>query len=69
MGGAPKFDPMDIDEDGTVTVADALAALRVAAKLTQFDNAKQWCAANCDGDIMITVADALAILRKAAKLV
>ncbi len=58
----------DADGDGEITVADALSALRVAAKLVE---ATPDMVAICDtdGDGEITVADALAILRVAAKLV
>ncbi|MBR5943182.1 MAG: bacterial Ig-like domain-containing protein, partial [Clostridia bacterium] len=57
----------DPDGDGEITVADALYALRIAAKLAQ---EKPEDAATCDidGDGEITVADALKILRVAAKL-
>ena len=57
----------DADGDGTITVADALLALRVAAKLVaSTDEMVAIC--DTDGDGQITVADALAILRVAAKL-
>ena len=57
----------DPDGDGEITVADALIALRVAAKLAEATPEKL---ATCDidGDGEITVADALKILRVAAKL-
>ena len=58
----------DMDGDGEITVADALKALRIAAKLvepTQEDVA----IGDVDNDGEITVADALKILRVAAKLV
>ena len=57
----------DADGDGETTVADALRALRVAARLVEPTDAL---VASCDvdGDGDITVADALKILRVAAKL-
>lgn len=57
----------DFDNDMEITVADALAALRIAAKLVPED-AKAIAVGDVDGDNHITVADALAILRVAAKL-
>lgn len=57
----------DMDGDGAITVADALLALRIAAKLAP-ETAKDLAVGNVDGDAHITVADALAILRVAAKL-
>ena len=57
----------DMDGDGQITVADALAALRIAARLVaETPEAVQIC--DTDGDGHVTVADALAILRVAAKL-
>ena len=57
----------DMDGDGEITVADALKALRIAAKLVQpTDQDMQL--GDIDGDGEITVADALKILRVAAKL-
>ena len=63
-GSTAKGDP---DGDGQITVADALSALRVAARLAESTDAL---IASCDidGDGVITVADALSILRVAAKL-
>ena len=58
----------DIDGDGAITVADALAVLRVAAKLAP-PTPELIAVGDIDGDGVITVADALAILRVAAKLV
>jgi hypothetical protein len=57
----------DPDGDGEITVADALAALRVAAKLAE-PTEDLLAACDIDGDGAITVADALSILRVAAKL-
>ncbi len=57
--------PGDVDGDGEVTVSDALAVLRVAAKLASPTRGASF---DFDGDGEITVADALAILRIAAKL-
>ena len=57
----------DPDEDGEITVADALIALRVAAKLA---GPTEWFLATCDidGNGAIEVNDALSILRVAVKL-
>lgn len=57
----------DFDYDGEITVADALAALRIAAKLVEED-ALSIEIGDIDADNHVTVADALAILRVAAKL-
>ena len=57
----------DPDDDGQITVADALAALRVAAKLAE-ETLEMLDCCDIDGDGSVTVADALAILRVAAKL-
>lgn len=57
----------DFDKDGEITVADALAALRIAAKLVEED-AEAVEIGDIDADEHVTVADALAILRVAAKL-
>ena len=48
----------DVDNDGSVTVSDALAALRIAARLDPYN-----AAADVDGDRSVTVADALQLLR------
>ena len=57
----------DFDGDGEITVSDALAALRIAAKLAEeTDDAIR--IGDVDGDGSISVNDALAILRVAAKL-
>ena len=63
----PANKPGDMDGDEEITVADALKALRIAAKLvrpTEDDIA----IGDVDKDGDITVADALKILRVAAKL-
>ena len=57
----------DFDFDGEITVADALAALRIAAKLAA-ETPESILIGDVDGDGHVTVADALAILRVAAKL-
>ncbi|MBO4934834.1 MAG: leucine-rich repeat protein [Clostridia bacterium] len=64
IGAVTKGDP---DGDGETTVSDALAALRVAAKLAE-PTETLLAACDIDGDGVITVSDALAILRVAAKL-
>ena len=58
----------DLDEDGEITVGDALKALRIAAKLVAPTD-KDMLIGNVDGDGEITVGDALMILRVAAKLI
>ena len=57
----------DMDEDGEVTVTDALIALRIAAGLDAGTD-RRIRIGNLDGDKKITVTDALMILRIAAKL-
>ena len=64
---APAGKRGDMDGDNEITVADALRALRIAAKLVQpTDN--DVATGDIDRDGEITVADALKILRVAAKL-
>ncbi len=58
----------DYDKDGEITVADALTALRIAAKLVA-ETPEAIEIGDTDGDGKITVADALSILRIAAKLI
>ena len=58
----------DFDKDGEITVADALSALRIAAKLVA-ETPTLIRIGDTDLDGHVTVADALAILRVAAKLV
>ena len=57
----------DADGDGEITVSDALAALRIAAKLAE-PVGNQTVTCDVDDDDEITVSDALMILRVAAKL-
>jgi len=57
----------DFDGDGQITVADALAALRIAAELAPETN-EAVIVGDIDKDYSITVADALAILRVAAQI-
>lgn len=57
----------DLDDDGEITVSDALAALRIAAKLAE-SNEDILKIGDVDADGEITVSDALAILRVAAKM-
>ena len=57
----------DMDKDGKITVADALASLRIAAKLVA-ETPEDVAIGDVDGDGIIAVNDALAILRVAAKL-
>ena len=64
---ASQFKRGDLDHDGEITVADALKALRVAAKLAEpVDDNMELGDINRDGEI--AVDDALKILRVAAKL-
>ena len=62
-----RLTPGDMDGDGTVTVADALAVLRIAAKLSP-ETPEALSKGDMDGDGAITVSDALRVLRIAAKL-
>ncbi|MBR5942306.1 MAG: dockerin type I repeat-containing protein, partial [Clostridia bacterium] len=64
----PQVKRGDMDGDGEITVADALKALRIAAKLAE-ETPEALAVGDVDGDGEITVADALRILRVAAKLV
>ena len=57
----------DVDGDGEVTVSDALAVLRMAAKLAE-PTKSTGASYDFDGDGHVSVSDALAILRVAAKL-
>ncbi len=64
--GAGKFSYGDIDNSGTIDVADALSALRMAVGLSEGVTVEQWLAADIDTDGETTVSDALNILRTAA---
>lgn len=58
----------DLDNDGSVTVSDALTALRISVKLIKADeNILKLCDINNSGDI--TVYDAMQILRCSADLI
>ena len=57
----------DVDRDGGISVADALIALRGAAKLASLSGA-EYILSDVDRDNEITVSDALIVLRGAAKL-
>ena len=58
----------DIDEDGAVTVADALTVLkRVAFANNYYLSEKE--EVDLDGDGFATVSDALKVLRKAVGLI
>ena len=70
LGGFREYDEIiegDIDADGEVTVADALAALRIAIGLAPERDAAD--VADMDSDGAITVSDALRILKKAANII
>lgn len=58
----------DIDLDGSITVSDALAALRAAAKISEY-SAADIPVYDVSGDGEVDVADALGILRCAVRLV
>ncbi len=58
----------DINGDGDVTAADALEALRSAAKLVELKES-QILFGNVDGNEALTAADALLILQYAAKMI
>ncbi|MBQ9557793.1 MAG: carbohydrate-binding domain-containing protein, partial [Clostridia bacterium] len=64
---APEIMPGDMDGDNEITVGDALAALRIAARLVE-ETDKAIAVGDVDGDGSITVSDALRILRFAAGL-
>ena len=66
-GGGSTVMKGDMDKDGEITVADALKALRIAAKLVNATS-DDMTRGDIDTDGEITVADALKILRVAAKL-
>ena len=57
----------DMNNDGNVSVSDALMALRIAARLVEPDTLDV-ASGDVDGDGEITVADALKILRAAVGL-
>ena len=60
--------PGDIDKDGKITVADALAVLRVAAQMDVAEES-EISVMDMDKDGEITVSDALAVLRIAAGMI
>ncbi len=62
-----EYTRFDMNNDGFVTVSDALMALRIAAKLVTADTL-DIAAGDADGDGVITVSDALQILRAAIGL-
>ena len=62
-----EYTRCDMNNDGSVTAADALKALRIAAGLVTADTL-DIATGDMDGDGEITVADALRILRKAVGL-
>ena len=63
----PPYTMGDLDDDGEITVADALAALRISVGIAE-PQGYQSMSADLDGDGAITVSDALRILRVAAGL-
>lgn len=58
----------DLDNDGGITIVDALMNLRVAAKLAE-PNEESLLLGDCDRDGEITVVDSLVILRFVAGLI
>ena len=64
----PKYYKGDFDFDGTITPADALSALRIAARLAS-PTELALAIMDIDRDGRISVGDALQILRRAAKIV
>ena len=62
-----EYTRYDMNNDGNVSVSDALMALRIAARLVTADTLDV-AAGDVDGDGEITVADALQILRVAIGL-
>ena len=67
VSAAPPVKKGDFNGNGKIEVDDALAALRIAAKLAE-ETPESVLVGDTDGDGHVTVADALAILRVAAKL-
>ncbi len=63
----PDYMKGDFDFDGKITVADALAALRIAARMAESSD-EAIAIGDIDADGEITVADSLAILRVAARM-
>ncbi len=64
----PRYLKGDMDFDGEVTVADALAVLRIAAQLAE-QTELSLAVADTDRDDEISVADALQVLRRSVKLI
>lgn len=62
-----KYIPGDINNDTSITAADARTCLRAAAKIEELDKKQTECA-DVNGDGKVTSADARIILRAAAKL-
>ncbi len=63
----PQYKKGDFDGDGKISVADALVALRIAAKMAECTETAILIG-DIDADGEITVSDSLAILRVAAKM-
>ncbi len=66
-GGTPGSGNGDVDGNGTVTVSDAIMALRCAMGILTL-NSEQRARADMDGSGTVTVSDAIMILRKAMGL-
>ena len=67
VGEAPSYIPGDIDQNGSVTVTDAIMALRSAMGLITLDELETEIG-DMDGDGRVTVTDALTIMRIAMGL-
>ena len=67
LDSRPPYKKGDFNGNGKIEVDDALAALRIAARLAE-ETPESILIGDTDGDGHVTVADALAILRVAAKL-
>ncbi len=69
IGDAEDFLPGDVDDDGSVTSADARLALRCAVALEKYaPDSRAYRAANVDDDDTVTPADARLILRASVGL-
>ena len=68
-GGLPAYEFGDVDNDGTVSAADARLALRGSVGLEKMEkDTRRFLSADVDGDGKVTSADARLILRVSVKL-
>ena len=58
------YQPGDVDMDGSITVSDALTAMRCSLELIQLSD-QAFTLADMDGDGIVGTSDALTILRLA----